>query len=284
LKTVNTLLELINKKSKVLTNLGITNARNEIIWYLESCDSTIQTKVYTHNICITEELITRIDRFIALRSEKIPFQYIINKTNFYGRDFYVDSRVLIPRPETERLIDTIKKKSFNNVLEIGVGSGVIAITLVLEKIAKNILATDISDNALEVTKLNINKFKINKIKLLNHDILKDKLNKKFELIISNPPYIPLHQYYQLPKGIQYHEPKIALTDLSNGLIFYKRFAEILPNILQHSGILVCELGEKQEGIKARNIFINKGYNTKVVLDFNNLPRVLLVSLNDNKNL
>ena len=271
----NPILDLILKTAKDLKQLGFTNSKNEIIWYLEQKQLITLSQLYANDIELTNSISKHIKFFFTERKSYKPFQYIINKCDFYGKTFYVDSRVLIPRPETELLIDFIKGKQFNSCLEIGTGSGAISIILLYLNCVKNIIATDISQDALNVAQINFKKYKLKKYKLLKHDILKESITKKFDLIISNPPYITQKEYSRLPKHIKVYEPKIALTDNDNGLLFYKRFANILFNIMNKDGLFLCEISSITDPDLLKSLFNNNNIQIKIIKDLNNKNRLLV---------
>ena len=261
-----------------LKQQGFSNAQNELVWYLESLGIRTRNQIYLNKISIDETTYNSINQFYSKRKDGIPFQYIIQKGTFYGRDFFINKHVLIPRPETETIISQLKNKSFDTALEIGTGSGILAITLAMENIAKKIIATDISKKALNVANINKNFFKLSNIFLINHDILTQSFNEKFDLIISNPPYISLKEYNNLSNEIKNHEPQIALTDNKKGLSFYVRFAQILNTLLRPGGVFICELGSSRVNKEIKNIFINKGYNVQIFKDLNLDERILKITL------
>ena len=164
-----------------LIKTGFKNAKNEIIWYLESLHVCTREQIYLDEMLLNNTLKNSIQKFCNQRMKGVPFQYILQKSTFYGRDFYINKHTLIPRPETELLVDQLKNHSFNNALEIGTGSGVLAITLSLEKIIKKIIATDVSASALSVAKKNIDYFNLSSISLQLHDFL----NQSFIKNINN---------------------------------------------------------------------------------------------------
>jgi len=237
-----------------------------------------QSELYLHKTFCSHHISAVIDDFIKQRLRNIPFQYIINQSNFFGRDFIVDSRALIPRIETESLFYELKKQQqFYNALEVGVGSGVICCTLSLEKIAHNIVGTDISSEAINLTNENIKNFSINNISIKKHDFLNETIKQKFNLIISNPPYISMQDYNSLPPHIKNFEPKLALTDGSDGLKFYYRFADVLKNILHENGQFYCEIGQLDTLETINNIFLNQGYNVSFIKDLNKDIRFLRIN-------
>jgi len=279
----NQVLEYIQKINTKLSQQGHHNIKNEIIWYLESLNMLTATVLYTGSIDLTDELKHIIHNFYLLKQQNLPLQYIMNQASFFGRDFYINQNVLIPRPETETIIRYLKDKKYNTGLEIGIGSGIISITLLLEKIVQSVVATDISSEAIDVCKKNIQLFKITNIVLQQHDILKESLTGQYDIIISNPPYISLEEYNLLPKHIKKYEPPYALTDYYDGLTFYKRFIYIIKENLNDNGVFICELGLSSTYQATKNIFLNHGFSTKTIRDLNNDPRILVVTHHDEKN-
>lgn len=191
---------------------------------------------------VTENIEEAIERY----KNGEPVQYIIGDVNFYGNTIKVNKNVLIPRYETEELVEkTIKKikNKFNkkiDVLDLCTGSGCIAITLKKE-LNSNVTATDISSDALEVAKENINLNNVD-VKLINSDLF-NNIDGKFDCIISNPPYISYDE--EIDEIVKNNEPNIALYAPNNGLYFYE---EILKNIKKHLNdefIIAFEIGYKQ---------------------------------------
>ena len=266
----------INQVSKKLQQQGFSNAKNEIIWYLESLKVCNREQIYINSIDFNKSIQNIIQIFYNKRIKGIPFQYILKKSTFYGRDFYINEHVLIPRPETELIVSILHNNFFNNALEIGTGSGILSITLSLENIIGEIIATDISSQALEVAKQNIKTFKIENILIHKHNFLTQSLQGKFDLIVSNPPYISNEEYHSLPNSIKNHEPKIALTDKNDGLSFYLRFADILNHIINPGGFFICELGTAKSIVNIKKIFTDKGYQYQILKDLNGDNRILKI--------
>ena len=266
----------INQVSNNLQQQGFSNAKNEIIWYLESLKVCNREQIYINSIDFNKSIQNTIQIFYNKRIKGIPFQYILKKSTFYGRDFYINEHALIPRPETELIVSILHNNFFNNALEIGTGSGILSITLSLENMIGEIIATDISSQALEVAKQNIKTFKIENILLHKHNFLTQSLQGKFDLIVSNPPYISNEEYHSLPNSIKNHEPEIALTDKNDGLSFYLRFADILNHIINPGGFFICELGTAQSIVNIKKIFTDKGYQYQILKDLNGDDRILKI--------
>ena len=197
---------------------------------------------------IKEEKIAEFNSALAKLKQEIPIQYIVEKTEFYGLPFYVNENVLIPRPETEELVhwalEDFEKTETITILDIGTGSGCIAISL-----AKNIknavvYALDISEKALLIAKKNA---KLNNvpIQFLNCNILEiNILNCKFDIIISNPPYIRELEKAEIKNNVLKHEPSIALfVENNNALIFYEAIARFAKKNLKQNGFLYFEINQ-----------------------------------------
>ena len=234
-----TIKKLIRHGSQFLYDHKIYNAKKEIEWFL--LDILKCNTINLYDVKINKsDYETAID-FLLSRAKQTPFQYILGKSSFYGRDFMVDKNVLIPRPETEILIDIIKQKKYNNTLDIGTGCGCIAITASIEKITKNVDCVDVSNEALKIAKKNAQILGVSNAQFFNCNILEEIPNKKYDLVISNPPYISKSEYTGLNDEVKNFEPDIALTDFNDGMNFYKRYAEILNEILVDNGIAVFEV-------------------------------------------
>ena len=231
---------------------------------------------------LSKQQLKKLKTWISRRIKKEPLQYITGSCDFYGRDFIVNPNVLIPRPETERLIDIALNKLDNSselrILEVGTGSGCIAVTLGLEIPNSYIYAVDISPNALEVANINKQRQKVENVNFLEMDILKFIPDKTFDCLISNPPYIPKEELKVLMKDVKDYEPLIALTDNSDGLIFYKKFADIASNIIKPGGYIILEVGLKDHPKLVSRLFSELGYETQLEKDFNGDDRVIIIKV------
>ena len=193
--------------------------------------------------------INLFNKLLNRRLENEPISKIINKKNFWKDDFFVNEFVLDPRPETEGIVEEslklLKNKKTNlNILDIGTGSGALAISLAREFINANILAIDISDEAIKVANKNvINKKLNNQIRLKRTTI--DHINEKFDLIVSNPPYLAKRELENTSYEIRNYEPFIALDGGEDGLDFYREFANKIYRLMNANSYLIFEIGEKQ---------------------------------------
>lgn len=199
---------------------------------------------------LTEEEKLSIENLINRRLKYEPLAYLINRKEFYGYDFYVDENVLIPRPETEELIDLVRdyigtKNTENiSVIDIGSGSGNISITLKKLFRSINITALDISIDAINVLKKNVDFLLDNSINIINADALTYNPNNKFDIVVSNAPYVPLRDKEYLQKDLEY-EPEIALYSGYEGINFYKSFLYKVNNYIKKSGSFFFEIGYDQ---------------------------------------
>ncbi|MEI0445769.1 peptide chain release factor N(5)-glutamine methyltransferase [Brachyspira intermedia] len=203
---------------------------------------------------LTDSDINKIDSFINRRLNYEPLSYIINKKEFYGFDFYVDCNVLIPRPETEELIDLVldyaKDKDNISICDIGSGSGNIPVTLKKLFLDKNknidITAIEISEGAFQVINKNALNILGNEkiINIINADALSFIPENKFDIIVSNAPYVPLRDKDSLQKDLEF-EPQNALYSGYDGLDFYKSFLSIIEKYLKDNGAFFFEIGYDQ---------------------------------------
>jgi release factor glutamine methyltransferase len=226
---------------------GIADEREIISWAYISIEHCLD---YNRSDCIihaekqiTTALSNRFKQIIAALKTNKPLQYILGKTEFYGLKFIVNEHTLIPRPETEELVDWILKEEFSSALDIGTGSGCIPIVL-----AKNtnaiISAIDVSEDALVVAKENA---KINEVKInfFRQDILKTTTLPKVDVIVSNPPYVLESEKELMLDNVLEYEPNLALFVADNNpLLFYKKIGELAAKSLNCGGKLYFEINEK----------------------------------------
>jgi release factor glutamine methyltransferase len=221
-----------------------------------------------------------------LKNQK-PIQYILEETYFYGLPFYVDENVLIPRPETEELVELIISKNLNfqksknlKILDIGTGSGCIAIALAKNIPNANVFAIDISENALEVAKRNSKQNEVEVIflqkNILNVDNLNDNRNAQlFDIIVSNPPYVRILEKAEINPNVLQYEPHLALfVEDENALIFYKKIAELAKKGLSQKGQLYFEINQYL-GAATVELLENFGFkNVKLIKDIYGNDRMI----------
>jgi release factor glutamine methyltransferase len=209
--------------------------------------------------------------------KQIPVQYILGKTEFYGLPFKVTPDTLIPRPETEELVDWISTEVDNesltkeiNILDIGTGTGCIAISLAKNLSNVNVFAIDVSEKALDIAKTNAKKNKV-QIEFIHADILAlDSLPYQFDIIVSNPPYVRELEKKEIQPNVLENEPHLALfVDDKNPLIFYKKIAELAKKHLTKDGKLFFEINQYL-GEEMSTMLTDVGFSTELRKDiFNN---------------
>ena len=238
-------------------------------------------EIILSNFNLDQININLFHKLLKRRLEYEPISKIINKKNFWKDCFYVNEFVLDPRPETESIIEEslklFKNKKENlKILDIGTGSGAIAISLAREFVNAEILAIDISNEAIQVAKKNIIKKKLNnQIRLKKTTI--DVINDKFDLIVSNPPYLTKKELQNTSHEIRNYEPSIALNGGEDGLDFYREFASKVHNIMKNKSYLVLEIGEKQF-IECKDIFsLSKLIFHKKTQDLQKKDRIMVYS-------
>jgi len=207
----------------------------------------------------TEEL----QKLVSRRVKKEPIAYILNNKEFWSTNFYVDRSVLIPRPETEVLIDLIlsqinNKNNYFNILDIGTGSGCILVSLLKELTKAKGIGIDKSSKAIAVAKKNsISQQVDSRSSFKNVNLENIKFDKKFDLIVSNPPYLPDVSLKNLNLDIKLYEPKIALQGGVQGVDFLYKIIVLASKILKINGLLALEIGDNQFHILAKYLKENR---------------------------
>ncbi len=217
-----------------------------------------------------------INEALEMLKKDYPIQYLIGYVDFYNCKINVDENVLIPRFETEYLVEKtiklLKDKKIKTGIDLCCGSGAIAIAL-KKNLDIEIDACDISNSALEIAKKNAKENKVN-INFFKKDILKENIEGKYDFIISNPPYVKKEEYTSPETA---YEPQIALYANDNGLEFYKRILNISPNILNKNGIIIFEIGATLgEYIKKLALSIYPKAKITIEKDYNNYDRFMFI--------
>jgi len=276
------IIDIINWGEKYLKDRSFDSPRNEIEILLLHLIGGKKIDLYLdfEKIIKPEDLIILRD-WIKRRINREPIQHIIGHSEFYGRRFIVNQHVLIPRPETETIIgisiDALSKKNNPVIVDVGTGSGCIGITLALEIPHSKVFAIDISEEALSIAKKNAELYTLKNIEFIKMDFLSQNINRNVDLLVANPPYIPQQEISGLMRDIKEYEPMMALTDNSNGLVFYKKFSKIIPEVVKKNGVTILEVGKGDHYNKVIEVFIKEGYNNiETIRDLNKDIRVLMI--------
>lgn len=219
----------------------------------------------------------KIKRIVSQLKKNKPIQYILEECVFFDLKFKINSSVLIPRPETEELVKWILKDEFKSIVDIGTGSGCIAISIAKNKNV-NAHAIDISNASIQLAKKNAEFHGVN-INFLNIDILTENINNKVDIVVSNPPYVLKKEKKHMNKNVIDYEPEIAIfVDDNNPFVFYKIIAKKAKKILNRNGKIYFEINESYsaEVIKILKYY---GYvNIKLKKDINDRDRMIKATL------
>lgn len=224
---------------------------------------------------LSSEVEEKYKQGIEKLSKDIPLQYITNTQEFYGMKFKVDENVLIPRYDTEILIEETLKRAKNKdkILDVCTGSGIIAITLAKNVENANVFASDLSLEALKVAREN-NELHNANVKFINSNLFENIEEKNFDIIVSNPPYITEKEMQELENQVK-KEPEMALYGGVDGLDFYRKITGKAKDYLKKDGLLIFEIGYKQKEDVSNILIENNFKNIKCVKDLQGLDRVII---------
>jgi release factor glutamine methyltransferase len=277
-----TVLSLATSAREYLTTHGIDEARLTVDLLLAHVLGISRLELYLqYDRPLTSTEITRFKDLLKRRLGHEPLQYILGETEFMGLALKVNPHVLIPRPETElvveKTLETIKELSEGapRVLDIGTGSGNIAIAVAHYAPHVVVTALDVSGEALAVAEENVRRHALDNVTLENVDLFSDRLpGPGFDLVVSNPPYVSAEEFRKLEPEVRDFEPPLATTDESDGLRFMRRISAVAESILNPGGAVILELGHGQSD-KTREMFGVAGLEKiQVFEDYASIPRVI----------
>jgi release factor glutamine methyltransferase len=291
LPAVWTILSLLHWSTEHLQKKGFDSARLQIELLLSHALRMNRVQLYTNfEKPVSPEELASYKQLLQRKLKNEPVQYILGETEFYGMKFFVDKRVLIPRPETELLVEEVVtlSKSFSErnvptILDIGTGSGNISIILAKHIPQATIVAVDCSQDALDVAHKNaeyhslgsrIHFFEQNIFHSMNDTPLQQYA---FDIVVSNPPYIALAEYSTLQAEVRDYEPTIATSDGADGYSFYYRIAEMGKELRKEQKIIAVEIAYNQSQ-KVQKIFIAAGYHILAVKkDYAGNDRIIIAA-------
>ena len=282
-----TLVQLLKEGTELLKESGIEEAGLDAWLLLEYETGKNRAYFYAHQEEeADEEVICRYEQQIAQRAAHIPLQHLTHQAFFMGYEFFVDEHVLVPRQDTETLVEEalklLKEKENPSILDMCTGSGCILISLLLEKPGSTGTGADLSPEALEVAKRNAETLQAADRAAFVHSNLfsadyfqkKDgKEGQKYDMLISNPPYIPSGEIDGLMEEVRLHDPRMALDGKEDGLYFYREITKNAGEYLVPGGWLLYEIGHSQ-GKAVKDIMEAAGYqDVKILQDLAGLDRV-----------
>ena len=273
-------IEVFEKYVKALNEKGFKDAGSDVLLLIYEVFDFDFSKwtMFKYDEIKDREKLDILESYVSKRLENMPIQYILNKAYFYGFPFFVDKSVLIPRFDTEVLVEEIlriaKGDKNKKILDMCTGSGAIAISLKKLGGFERVDAVDISNDALEIAKKNAVDLGCD-INFSKSDMFSGLTSEnKYDIIVSNPPYIKSHMVDSLESEVKDFEPRLALDGDIDGMKFYKIIKENFIKYLNPEGILALEIGY-DEAKDIRKLF--DGFDINIKKDLSNLDRVAIIS-------
>lgn len=260
---------------KILTEAGIEEAKSDTLLLLDAICHVSRNDILIHGeIEVDEESVSVYKDALQKRCMRIPLQYITGVQNFMGLDFMVNEHVLIPRFDTEILVEEVMKELHDgfSILDMCTGSGCILLSLLRYSNDCIGVGADISKDALEVAKKNQDALGLSASFIESN--LFENISGKFDIIVSNPPYIRTDVIPTLMEEVRVHEPVLALDGMEDGLYFYRKIIAESPEYLQKGGMLFFEIGYDQGQAVSRLLEESGFKEIKVVKDYAGLDRVV----------
>lgn len=280
-----TIAEAKKYASEQLKNAGIENFNIDINAVLKAFLGVDDIFIAINkDYKLTDEIKQKFINFVSLRKDNMPLAYILNQKEFMSLNFYVDKTTLIPRPDTEILVEEVIKRCGNSksikILDLCTGSGAIGISLAKYVENSSVVCVDKFSDTLSVAEKNA---KLNgvceRVKFLKCDVLNelDKIDGKFDVVVSNPPYISSCEILKLEKNVKDFEPLAALDGGCDGLLFYRKIIDEIELILNKDGLLAFEIGYDQKK-DVTSLMKDKFYNICTKCDLSGNDRAVLANL------
>ena len=244
---MKSVLETINGGASYLEKRGIEDARRNMEHLLAKVLECSRMQLYTQFDRPLEEItLAPLRETLKKRGEGIPLQHLLGEVSFHGRDITCDGRGLIPRPETEELVEMILKQITGEnlqILDVGCGSGVIGLSLAAEKPSSHVTMVDVSEDALGLTRENAKRLGVSNVDILRSDLL-DQVTGSFDHIVANLPYVPESEAATMARELA-HDPALALFSGADGMDLLRRFIPVAASFLKPGGWLALEIGYDQ---------------------------------------
>ena len=277
----NSIVDLLREASQALRDAGVPEARREAGSLLSHVIGKDRTFLISHGEdAVGNDALARFRELVVRRASGEPLQYITGVQDFYGREFRVTPDVLIPRPETELLVEAtlevISDEPAPLICDVGTGSGCIAVTLLCERMEARAVAVDVSDAALAVAEDNARRHGVNeRVTFKISDCFDSVEPAAFDVVVSNPPYVSADALAGLQREVRDHEPLVALSPGADGLSVIRRLVLDAPAFLKTNGYLIMEIGFDQ-GEKVRQLIDEKHWRLHDVLpDLQGIPRIVV---------
>jgi release factor glutamine methyltransferase len=277
-----TVLQVLHKSTDYLEKKGIKSPRMNAELLLADILNCKRLELYLmYDRPLTEIELAKYREYLKRRSTFEPAQYIIGTVDFYGLELIVSPAVLIPRPETEILVETVinsvNKEDVLQIMDIGSGSGNISIAIAVNLPNAYVTGIEISESAITISEENLKKYDCNeRVSFLNYDILSVDRNElsDIDIIVSNPPYVSKEDYGKIQKEILNYEPDFAVTDFDDGYKYYRKIISLADQILKPNGKIFLEIAQGQSkkinGIMKENNF----KEISIVQDYQKINRVI----------
>ncbi len=277
-----TVIELIKWGTDFFNKKEIDSPRLTIELLICDILKLSRIQIYTNfDKPLSKDELAKLRDYVIRRAKKEPLQYIIGYEEFFGLKFFLNNETLIPRPETELLVEKALKMLKNDsqclkIADFCSGSGCIGISVAKNIVNSDVYLFDISNKALELSKQNAIENNVSNVNFRNLDLLKDHFeDAEFDVILSNPPYISVEDSKELQDEVRLYEPRIAYCDENDGLTFYKKFKNIFNEKLKKSGIALLEFGFGEDEY-IREIFKDEFDEIEIINDYSNIPRIAIL--------
>ena len=276
-----TVLELLQATTTYFAKKGVEQPRLSIEHLLAEALGKKRIELYLEfDRSLSEHELEPLREKVRRRAEGEPLQHLLGHWDFFGRTFKTDHRALIPRPETERLVETVLKEfaiceeSANRLVDVGTGSGVLAITFALERPGLEISAVDLSEDALTLARENAERLGVSDRIAFHRSDLLDQMEGPFHWIVANLPYIPTADLHALQREVKF-DPALALDGGKDGLTIIKRLIESVPAKIALNGLIALELGHGQAH-EVSGIMASKNYrDISIKKDYQGVERLLI---------
>ncbi len=275
-----TIAEALKFGSEALIKAGIAEPlreTNSLLQFALGRDRAFTVAHPEYELTVSEAALFQTS--ITRRAAREPFQHIVGRQEFYGLDFLVTPDVLIPRPETEliveRSIGLLSDLPAPRFLEIGVGSGCISVAILKHVPKASALACDTSESAISVASRNAAMHAVSdRLTIIGSDVFENVPNDRFYLVVSNPPYVPVAEYMKLQPEVRDHDPRMAVTDNSTGLTIIERIVADSPKFLISGGHLLMEIGLGQRDAVLARFAFGRWKSIDFIPDLQGIPRTV----------